>query len=284
MKVIDTIIKGLFQSRPVQDDEYINGTDKLIYCTKCHTPRQCRIAHEGQVFTPSVSCHCQREAYEKAEAEFQHRQKLMRIERLKSNGLQDRYLRDYNFDNDKGYNPEETKKAHRYVDQWAKMEKDCTGLLLWGDVGTGKTFIAGCIANALIEKGIPVLMTNFSRILNTLSGMFNEDRNTFIESFNQYTLLIIDDLGIERDSKYGLEQVFNVIDSRYRCQKPLIITTNLTLVEMKNADLDHTRIYDRILEMCTPMRINNQNIRKINAETKLNEARKLLSDKLENIQ
>ena len=164
------------------------------------------------------------------------------------------------------------------------MEKDCTGLLLWGDVGTGKTFIAGCIANALIEKGIPVLMTNFSRILNTLSGMFNEDRNTFIESLNQYTLLIIDDLGIERDSKYGLEQVFNVIDSRYRCQKPLIITTNLTLVEMKNADLDHTRIYDRILEMCTPMRINNQNIRKINAETKLNEARKLLSDKLENIQ
>ena len=51
-----------------------------------------------------------------------------------------------------------------------------SGLLIWGDVGTGKSFFAGCIANALLEKGVPVLMTNFSRILNTLTGMHFEDR------------------------------------------------------------------------------------------------------------
>ena len=47
--------------------------------------------------------------------------------------------------------------------------KNGSGLLIWGDVGTGKSFFAGCIANALLEKGVPVLMTNFSRILNTLT-------------------------------------------------------------------------------------------------------------------
>ena len=105
------------------------------------------------------------------------------------------------------------------------MKANASGLLIWGDVGTGKSFFAGCIANALLEKGIPVLMTNFSRILNTLTGMHFEDRNQFINSLNRYSLLIIDDLGIERNSDFALEQVFNVIDSRYRSKKPLIITT-----------------------------------------------------------
>ena len=151
----------------------------------------------------------------------------MQVSRLRANGLQDKSLHDYNFNNDKGYNPE-MQKAHDYVAHWEEMKADQLGLLLWGDVGTGKSFFAGCIANALLDKGIPVLMTNFSRILNTLTGMYSDDRNQFIDSFNKYSLLIIDDLGIERSSEFALEQVFNVIDSRYRSKKPLIVTTNLT--------------------------------------------------------
>lgn len=72
-------------------------------------------------------------------------------------------------------------------------------------------------------------MTNFPRILNSLTGMFSEDRNEFIDGFNKYELLIIDDLGIERNSEFALEQVYNIVDSRYRSKKPLIVTINLTL-------------------------------------------------------
>ena len=192
-------------------------------------------------------------------------------------GLQDRYLHDYTFANDKGYNPE-IKKAQRYVTEWAMMKENCIGLLLWGNVGTGKTFIAACIANALIEKGVSVLMTNFSKILNSLSAMFDVDRNKFIESFNRYSQLIIDDLGIERNSEFALEQVFNVIDSRYRSKKPLIVTTNLTLDELKHPrDLAHARIYDRVLERCVPLKVNRQNIRQLNAADTLRSAKKLFS-------
>ena len=65
-----------------------------------------------------------------------------------------------------------------------------------------------------------------------------------------HPLLIIDDLGIERNSEFALEQVYNVIDSRYCKMLPLIVTTNLGLNEMKSTDLDtaHQRIYSRILE------------------------------------
>lgn len=78
-----------------------------------------------------------------------------------------------------------------------------------------------------------MLMTNFSRILNALSGLYSEEKNQYIDSLNQYSLLIIDDLGIERSTEFALEQVFNVIDSRYRSKLPLIVTTNMTLEELK---------------------------------------------------
>ena len=277
MNNINQIIGGLFPHREPKEDEYVNKDDGLIYCAKCHTPRQCVIHHGDRIVTPSVMCDCQRIAEEKAEVAFQKRQEEFRIERMKASGLQDRYLHDYTFANDKGYNPE-IEKAQRYVTEWAMMKENCIGLLLWGNVGTGKTFIAACIANALIENGVSVLMTNFSKILNSLSAMFDVDRNKFIESFNRYSLLIIDDLGIERNSEFALEQVFNVIDSRYRSKKPLIVTTNLTLDELKRPkDLAHARIYDRVLERCVPLKVNRQNIRQLNAANTLRSAKKLFS-------
>ena len=275
MKPIPTAVDGILESKQPLDDEYRNEADGLIYCANCHTPRQHRIQLNDRVLLPTVRCRCQQEAYEKEEAERKKQEFLMQVSRLKANGLQDKSLRDYTFANDKGYNPE-IRKAHDYVAHWEEMKAKSLGLLLWGDVGTGKSFFAGCIANALLEKGIPVLMTNFSRILNTLTGMYSDDRNQFIDSLNKYSLLIIDDLGIERGTEFSLEQVFNVIDSRYRSKKPMIVTTNLTLDELKHpGDLAHARIYDRILERCVPLKINNQNIRELNAAANMQEARKL---------
>jgi DNA replication protein DnaC len=126
--------------------------------------------------------------------------------------------------------------------------KDNTGLLLWGNIGTGKTFFAACIANALINNGVPVLMTNFAKIINALSGFNIEDKNKYIVDFNRYKLLVIDDLGAERQSDFAQEIVYNVIDSRYKNGQPIIITTNLTLDEIKKpANITYSRIYDRIL-------------------------------------
>ena len=100
--------------------------------------------------------------------------------------------------------------AKRYVEQWKKVKAENFGLLLWGDVGTGKFFVATCIANALLEQGIPVLMTNFSKILNQMGAMYSKERYRYIASFSNYSLLILDDLGIERSTEYALEQVYAV--------------------------------------------------------------------------
>lgn len=110
---------------------------------------------------------------------------------------------------------------------WEQMKDGNHGLLLWGKVGTGKSCFAGCIANAFMEQEIPVRMTNYALILNDLAAKF-EGRNEYIDPFCRYPLLIIDDFGMERGTEYSLEQVYNVIDSRYRSGKPLIVTTNHT--------------------------------------------------------
>ncbi|SQB14156.1 phage DNA replication protein (predicted replicative helicase loader) [Enterocloster clostridioformis] len=228
-------------------NEYIDPADGLIHCKKCKGQRQTIVPNFGKpgYFMPRCICQCQREAEER-------QRRMERIKRRKAQGLQDRYLCDYTFANDNGQNPL-MDKARAYVENWKEAYGNNTGPLLFGDVGTGKSFFAGCIANALLDRDVPVLMTNFPTILNRLTGMFSEDRAAFIASLDEYDLLIIDDLGVERSTDYAMEQMFFVIDSRYHSRRPMIITTNLKLSELKKPPaLAHARIYDRILERCAP--------------------------------
>ena len=234
------------------EDEYIDLSDGLIHCKKCGGQRQTVVPCFGKsgYFMPRCICQCQQEAEEQRKAAEERQRRMERIKRRKAQGLQDRYLYDYTFANDNGKNPL-MDKARAYVENWKGAYKSNIGLLLFGDVGTGKSFFAGCIANALLDQDVPVLMTNFPTILNRLTGMFSEDRSEFIASFDEYDLLIIDDLGVERSTEYAMEQMFFVIDSRYRSRRPMIITTNLKLSELKNPpDLAHARIYDSRVEWC----------------------------------
>ncbi len=59
-----------------------------------------------------------------------------------------------------------------------------------------------------------------------------EGRNEYIARLCRAPLLILDDFGMERGTEYGLEQVYNVIDSRYRSRKPLIVTSDLSLQDL----------------------------------------------------
>ena len=272
-------LETLFQQDEMGPDEYLNPENTLIYCKQCHTPRQKRFEIGGTLFEPRCMCDCQAEAYEQREKERKHREFLDKVARNRSVGLPDPELRQHIFENDLGYNPRQIHMAKRYVENWEEFRKTATGLLLWGDVGTGKSFLAGCIANALLDKGVPVMMTNFTRLLNKLTDMYGGDRNGYIDSLKAYPLLIIDDLGVERNSDFAREQVYNIIDSRYRSQLPMIVTTNLTVDEMKKTeDLARARIYDRILERCTAIRFSGQNIRKQNMAANLARAKGLLEE------
>ena len=274
MNDFDSIIKRITVTR-LEPGDY-TGEDGLLYCGKCRTPKQFRMEApplEGRLLPHP--CRCEQERLDREAAEQEARRHHQAVADLKRRGFTDPAMRGWTFANDNGKCPQ-MKHAHFYVENWTAMQEENIGYLLWGGVGTGKSYFAGCIANALMEQEVAVRMTNFALILNDLTASF-EGRNEYIARLCRAPLLILDDFGMERGTEYGLEQVYNVVDSRYRSRRPLIVTTNLSLQDLQYPqDTAHARIYDRLLEMCAPIRFSGENFRRATAQDKLARLKNLM--------
>lgn len=240
-------------------------------CEICGGATECRTTILGTVYTVPCMCRCQEEAYAEKERRFKAEQRRIRISDMRINGISDESLRDIRFDD--AESGENIEKCRMFVEHWDEIQKQNTGLLMTGPVGTGKTYAAACIANALIDRGIPVLMTSFPVILGTSKFEMND----IIRQAMEYDLIIVDDLGVERDTEYSAETVFQFIDARYRCGKPMIVTTNLSVKDLKeNAGIRYKRIYDRILEMCLPMVFSGESRRAAKRKEKAGILREIL--------
>ena len=271
-EIVEETLKKLATPAENAEEDYI-GEDGLLYCGKCHMPKEAYFSQElAQRFgmkTHPKECDCQRKVREQAEVLREQSRHTEAVRSLKEQCFSERAMQEWNFQRDHE-DSKNTETARFYVKHWEKMKRDNIGLLFWGAVGTGKSFLAGCIANALLEQEIPVRMTNFEEVLNDLSSNFSE-KNEYIKSLCRFPLLILDDFGMERGTEYGLEQIYAVIDGRYRSGKPLIVTTNLTLNELNNPrDTAHARIYDRLKEMCVPVKFSGESRRRVTAQEKLN--------------
>lgn len=246
-------------------EEYVIK-DGLKYCPKCNKPLEKRFPDTifGKEFKVHIMCDCEREAYETEQRERADRERQEELERNRSICFHEKKMLDWIFANDDGSTPH-LDKAKAFVDNLPEIRNRGAGLLLWGGVGTGKTYMAGCIANALLDQGKKVLMTDFVSITNISAFSIQK----YTASLSVYDLLIIDDLGAERRTEFALQNVFDVVNRRWESGKPLIVTTNLDLDVLKNAeDITMKRIYDRVLAMCTPVFINGPSKRKDIAEDK----------------
>lgn len=261
--MIDAFISKISESVPLPEKEYM-GEDGLLHCSACHTRVETEVIHPFTGERKKVRCIC--DCIKKAQDEVREREKRDEQDRQRRICFAETNMKDWNFANDDRRNAKLSDAMHNYVKNFTEFKKDGKGLLLHGTVGTGKTFFSACIANALIDEGHTVLMTNFARLTNQIQGMF-EGKQQFIDSLNKYSLLIIDDLGAERKSEFMQEMVFNIIDSRYRSGLPFIITTNLTTDEIKKPqDIGYSRIYDRILERCFPVEVSGASRRRQNVK------------------
>ena len=192
------------------------------------------------------------EAQEKAE-----RDRIDRIERLKKAGLAETLYKRCTFDQDDGRNNAQTEAAMRYVDHFKDAYSENIGLMIYGSLGAGKTFLAGCIANELLNRGISVKMTSLQRLIEAANADYGDGRENVLDEVANVSLLILDDFGMERHTEYMNEQIYEIINTRYKAQLPLIITTNLDKEDLENCDnLERKRIYDRINEMCLFMKFN----------------------------
>lgn len=255
------------------------GEDGLVYCGKCGSRKQLRVKFGDKTHVVRCVCKCESKELEEKKRREEYEEQMRRINRLKEASMMDKKYREVTFD--KYEVREENKKvfemAKKYADRFQNMYKKNQGLLLYGPVGTGKSFTAACIGNYLLDNAKPVIMTSFVKILQDI---WENDREAeYITILNSASLLIVDDLGTERETDYALEKVYNIIDSRVRANKPMIITSNLELNDMMECeDIRKKRIYDRILECCYPMYVGGKSFRMMKAAQRFDEMKDFLEE------
>ncbi len=147
------------------------------------------------------------------------------------------------------------KKAYSYCKRFSENLKNGGGFLFQGSVGSGKTFLANCICNELEEKNFSVISLNLGDYFKLLREDSKEE-DKFLTAVKEVDMLFIDDVGSEQINRrdgtnWAEEKIYNLFNTRNVVQKPLIITTNLTMLELQN-HLKFGRsdkIYSRLKQM-----------------------------------
>lgn len=274
--IIDTINARVSRQYAENEGDYRNQ-DGLLMCGTCHTQKECVLARQdGTVRTVRCACDCSVERNAHEAEERRKRDRMQYLDSMRRTGFPDSEMREWTFAKSDHSDPKNENIARKYVANFAAMREQGTGLLLCGQVGTGKSFLAAAIANELINQGTPCLMTNLSRIISRVSEKFGGDQK-YLDNLNRFDLLIIDDLGVERDTEFVWEKVMNVIDARYRAGLPLIITTNLTPKELYDpSDIRRQRVFSRLREMCICLEVKGTDRRNKKMRDKLTAAKSLL--------
>ena len=144
------------------------------------------------------------------------------------------------------------------------FEQDYRNLFFYGTVGTGKSFLSGCIAGELLEKGQAVIYFSATGLFDSLARYSFDAKSkdalySFCKDLYDCDLLIIDDLGTEVTNSFVASQLFSLLNERHLRRKATIISTNLSLEELRDRYSD--RVFSRIISNYTVCKLTGPDIR-----------------------
>ena len=255
----------------------VRSADGLLICGVCGQPKQRWL--DGIGLPVPTLCECEQRALEErraAEREQEKIQERIRVKRAVRRcfaGLGEEGARKaerMTFDADVLRSSAPSVCCRKYADNFEAALGENIGLVLHGPVGTGKTFLASCICNSVIERGFSALFLNLGAIALKTVSVKEAEREEAREAIMEPDLLVLDDLGVERRSDYMDEAVYTVVNARYMANKPAIFTTNLRASDFENpGDERQKRIFSRIVGMCDfvpvegkDMRVGEHNMKK----------------------
>ena len=149
---------------------------------------------------------------------------------------------------------------HTFASDTVNAEKN--NLLIFGNTGVGKTFLTHCIAREIMQTGHSVLYLTATEFFDALLDKAfhqNDESLNLYEQIQECELLIIDDLGTERNTDFVISQLFVCLNNRILNQKSTMISTNLTLNEIKSNYTERT--FSRISNHYKVLRLAGDDIR-----------------------
>lgn len=169
--------------------------------------------------------------------------------------------------------------AKKFVAEVAENPQ-CDGLLFTGPVGSGKTFLASCIANELLDMGREVMLVVVPDLLDEIRATYDQDRYdreatelSVIDAARKVKILILDDLGAHNYTEWTRNKIYNIINYRLNNRLPTVITTNLTLENLEEYLGERTT--SRLIQMCRIYRLAvDTDIRIVNRQEKEIKAKK----------
>lgn len=166
---------------------------------------------------------------------------------LKDNNF-DRLTYDYHKGDDLTHFKNAVDTCKKFINNF---DNDYHNLLFYGTVGTGKSFLSGCVAKELLDKGHSIVYFSAEQLFRSISALYydhehNMEREALFDTLHGSDLLIIDDLGTEFSNEFTKSQLFSIFNQRITNRRPLVISTNLTLEDIRKNYSD--RFLSRLAE------------------------------------
>lgn len=133
---------------------------------------------------------------------------------------------------------EAVRKTRSYINDLDKNLAAGRGIWYLGEVGTGKTTLAMLIAKAALEERHSVAIYSTVKLLNRIRSTYSSDRpdayGAFLDELTSVDLLLLDDIGAERNTEWVIEQLYLVVNERYETEKAIIFTANSHQIEVED--------------------------------------------------
>lgn len=233
-------------------------------CKVCgRTLKSVEIEVVGRIYKVVPACECEIKKYQEEKERLERKELDVYLESFFSLSEAERY-KDCSLEN---FEPREgvkeaREKVKQYIENLEENLKTGHSLFLFGNTGTGKSHLAFSIYNEAKKRHFSAIFNTVSNLMNRLDKAFVNKEAEFdlLELLKIADLLVLDDLGVEVESKRSKERIYEIIVGRYNSRKATIITTNLKnqneMIRWLGA-----RVFDRLLESSTFIEFSGKSYR-----------------------